>query len=582
MRRSHFKLLFYLNSCTLIESFSSTRHLDTTLSRSSSKCLPTQLNYATSPASLPDSSDPYVILNVQPGADPTEIKRAYRKLVLIHHPDTHMEENKAKAGENFARLNAAYAYLTGKSDKLPKDPYRNTNKTKHKKEQRAYPSWNHPGTRKDYHAQVHMRDSSRNKYKYTPQYSTTKTTTTSSSYSFDPELYISEGWFSNYNPEQPSQYSPPRPPWNQSDNHIRDFSAWAQVRDFDLQGNPIDRQYRPDFRPNTPFTQQPIYTQKNANHDFGAVYAQRQKFDNISSPQTASYTNRKFSYNDLVKDFATFAKVRDYDSDGNPIDNQGGSSNDQEILYEVINDRFMREFEEYNQKIRNNKRNEGASSHVEEIPVQVHDQRNNANDQRHHVQYQSYKSPHTQEVIDHHSNRRSVDAFGSYDMNPVETIKMMTSQPQWNHDQVRSFDIDGNPIDINPSFQSNNRHHSFHADTPFQEPLDESRSAHGSHFRPRVNINIDQVQGYDINGNPIFRDMSLYDQPEYETGSNIYSAAVNSYKNQQHRTESVQGPSPTNVQAYDIHGNNIDRPNGGNFSADNRRKDSVYHQPGRI
>ncbi len=46
----------------------------------------TRLRYA---SSLPDSSDPCVILNIQPGSvDLKEIKRAYRQLALKFHPDT--------------------------------------------------------------------------------------------------------------------------------------------------------------------------------------------------------------------------------------------------------------------------------------------------------------------------------------------------------------------------------------------------------------------------------------------------------------------------------------------------------------
>jgi curved DNA-binding protein CbpA len=570
MRQSHLKILFYLNSCGLIQSFSS-NHLDTVLTRPS-KSLSTRLNYAASPASLPDSSDPYVILNVQPGADSKEIKRAYRKLVLIHHPDTHAEESKARAGENFARLNAAYAYLTGKSDKLPKDSYQTSNTTRDQKVNRTYPSWNHPGTRKDYHTNVHMRNSSRSKYKGTPQYSTR--TTTSSSFSFNPERYISEGWFSYYNPEKPSQYSPPRPPWNESEKHIRDFSTWAQVRDFDLHGNPIEPENQRDDPFYTPSMRQYLYT--SANRDFGAVYAQRQKFDSMSSYQNASggsyhENDRKIRYNDLVKDFAAFAKVRDYDSDGNPIDDQEGSSNDQEILYEVINDRFMREFEEYNQQIRNNKTNEASAMHAD---FQSPDQRMNTNN------YKSFQSQVSQEHNKYHGNRGSVDNLRSYGMNPEEIIETMVSQPKWNHDQVRSFDIDGNPIDLNPPFQSQNRHHPFHTIHPYQESYSGGRNNHQSNGKTRVKINIDQVQGYDINGNPIFRDMSLYNQPEYETGPSVYSNTMSSFQNQQHQADYIQHPSPTNVQAYDIHGNNIIRP--GDNSSNSRKKDSVYHQPGRI
>lgn len=83
----------------------------------------TRLYYLSNPQALPDTSDPYLILNLNPEtADISQIKKAYRQMALIYHPDTRAyssEEEKRMISSDFARINAAYAYLTGKSDDLP-------------------------------------------------------------------------------------------------------------------------------------------------------------------------------------------------------------------------------------------------------------------------------------------------------------------------------------------------------------------------------------------------------------------------------------------------------------------------------
>ncbi|MCJ8144610.1 J domain-containing protein [Ancylobacter sp. A5.8] len=54
--------------------------------------------------------DPYEILGVQRGADPAEIKRAYRKLAKKLHPDANKDDPKAQ--EKFAELNGAHEILS--------------------------------------------------------------------------------------------------------------------------------------------------------------------------------------------------------------------------------------------------------------------------------------------------------------------------------------------------------------------------------------------------------------------------------------------------------------------------------------
>lgn len=64
----------------------------------------------------PEPENPYRVLGVNPGADPEEIRRAYRQLARDHHPDKftgrgmpHSAEMLAHA--KMAAINAAYAQL---------------------------------------------------------------------------------------------------------------------------------------------------------------------------------------------------------------------------------------------------------------------------------------------------------------------------------------------------------------------------------------------------------------------------------------------------------------------------------------
>jgi len=83
----------------------------------------TELKYTSS--SFQDTSDPYIILNLEPGSlDIKEIKQAYRKMALKYHPDTltgidTTDEDRKEANDRFAKVNAAYAFLIGKSQDTP-------------------------------------------------------------------------------------------------------------------------------------------------------------------------------------------------------------------------------------------------------------------------------------------------------------------------------------------------------------------------------------------------------------------------------------------------------------------------------
>jgi hypothetical protein len=81
----------------------------------------TQLNYAQT--TMPDTMDPYVILNLDPNAvDISDIKKAYRKMALKYHPDANIGNDEATqkiSNEEFVKVHAAYAFLTGKSDQMP-------------------------------------------------------------------------------------------------------------------------------------------------------------------------------------------------------------------------------------------------------------------------------------------------------------------------------------------------------------------------------------------------------------------------------------------------------------------------------
>lgn len=64
----------------------------------------------------PSEDDPYVILGVEPGAAPEQVRAAYRALVKAYHPDRHMAEGTPPefirvAEHRMAAINTAYARI---------------------------------------------------------------------------------------------------------------------------------------------------------------------------------------------------------------------------------------------------------------------------------------------------------------------------------------------------------------------------------------------------------------------------------------------------------------------------------------
>jgi curved DNA-binding protein len=67
------------------------------------------------------ADDYYQILGVQKSADPEEIKKAYRKLALKHHPDRN--PNNPAAEEKFKKISEAYAVLSDQEKRKQYDNF---------------------------------------------------------------------------------------------------------------------------------------------------------------------------------------------------------------------------------------------------------------------------------------------------------------------------------------------------------------------------------------------------------------------------------------------------------------------------
>lgn len=77
---------------------------------------------------MPNQHENYQILGLNPGASEKEIKKAYYRLALEHHPDKNLH-NREKAEEEFKKISRAYEMLTNPNSKWEEE------------EERTYEAW---------------------------------------------------------------------------------------------------------------------------------------------------------------------------------------------------------------------------------------------------------------------------------------------------------------------------------------------------------------------------------------------------------------------------------------------------------
>lgn len=330
-------------------------------SRSAGHSLPkTRLNYAASTSTFHETSDPYAILNLAPGVDMKEIKKAYRKMALKYHPDANRgneksDEEKQRANDTFAKINEAYAFLTGKSDEMScagaTDDMKSNKGQRAQQTRQTYANpWNHqPFNNHDSYKRVRVN------YGDDAYQRSRKSSTTTSFQNNDPahdearanhyyqrtrmnNSYYANGWNRNTVKDQYAEQG--RSPPTQSPK----VGVGARnVQQYDCNGNPIDGTRASH--------QHPYSTSKFTSkvHSHAARSASRVYSPDIgASARTASARNvqqydsngniidpnKKSSFKTVsntwrakapknvsgFQDVATKFQVRNYDINGNPVD----------------------------------------------------------------------------------------------------------------------------------------------------------------------------------------------------------------------------------------------------------------------
>ena len=487
-----------------------------------------RLNYAST--TLPDSSDPYVILNLDPGSvDLKEIKKAYRKMALLYHPDARDEADKKVANEEFARVNAAYALLTGKSDEMSKAYDQSSAQSKKPKKTQ----WK---DNSDAYRRVRINWGD-------DEYPKAKTANS--------RVYSDQN-YSNWWARQETMSAP------SPDN----------VQGFDIHGNPVNRQRKPNHYPSTRAYQSPSGVKGTGFNDF-AVAAQVRENDSNGYPKVkendrvgktygremhaasnnyatyGSYTNKSnpdFSIpkvpspdnvlgfdihgNPVVRstetktkhwtsnskssnfrDFAANAQVRDYDVNGNPIDNSKETASSHPNKSHSSN-QYM-----------HSPSNASASNAFNQDFVA------RANECRHAVS----GNPVEEGVV----NRRETSIE-----QPTNTFHFSNQSDKYLRDfskcaQVRNYDMNGNPVTEGSVERNHNRNY------------------YGDAFR--------------VNDNASKENMQHTDSDDSTKSNSNFSSTVG---NTQYKE---QPPSPDNVQRYDIYGNPIER----NPSTEHQERDKM-------
>jgi len=98
---------------------------------------------------MDDSEDPYQILGVPRSATSSQIKSAYRKLALKHHPDRQADEaSKQRATQIFSKISNAYEILGDESGRREYDTQQQHQQNRQQQHQQHNPF---PGGRQRHH-----------------------------------------------------------------------------------------------------------------------------------------------------------------------------------------------------------------------------------------------------------------------------------------------------------------------------------------------------------------------------------------------------------------------------------------------
>jgi curved DNA-binding protein CbpA len=485
-----------------------------------------RLNYAST--TLPDSSDPYVILNLDPSSvDLKEIKKAYRKMALLYHPDARDEADKKVANEEFARVNAAYALLTGKSDEMSKAydqssaQSKKPKKTQWKDNSDAYRrvriNWGDDEYPKAKTADSRVY-SDQNYSNWWARQETVSAPSPDNVQGFDIHGNpVNRPRKPNHHPSTRAYHSPS----GVKGTGFNDFAVAAQVREYDSNGYPkvkendrIGKNYGGEMHAaSNSYATYGSYTSKS-NPDFSIPKVPSPDnvlgFDIHGNPvvRTAETKTKHWTSNSkssTFRDFAANAQVRDYDVNGNPIDNSKDTASSHpnksystdQCMHSPSNasasNAFIQDFvvrtKEYSHTVSGNPVGEGVVNRREK----------------------STEQPTNTSHLSNQSDNYLRD-FSKYA-------------------QVRNYDMNGNPV----AESSVERHH--------------KRNYSGDAFRVNDNASKENMQ---------------HRYSDYSTKSN-FSSTVGNTQYKEHP------PSPDNVQRYDIYGNPIER----NPSIEHQERDKM-------
>ena len=501
-------LLSYSNAAFSSFSSRSFRNLEThshiSTADSSFHSTSTRLNYAQT--TLPDSSDPYVLLDLDPSAvDLKTIKKAYRKMALKYHPDARSAVDREIANEEFARVNAAYAFLIGKSEDFSScssgssTKHKSTTKNQrqgtsqpwyHQNHKNTYSNYGHDSSHNDFYRKVKIH------HETSTEYSSGGRNDQYSSYEYSEEERQCESQgrpYTQHNatPSEHNVYSydhhgnpvngKNKSNRNQSQNpYIRDFAQHAQVRNFDVHGNPIDE-------PNAGYS-----SKTSSNGNFKAY-----------SSENHSHTSQSSSFRNPFRDFATHAQVRNYDSNGNPINNH--HSNVRSHAYRAMYTYMQNEA--YAKQVAQNDLDDAFAK----AGFQTH----------------TVSTPSADNVVsfDIHGNpvSRKYDpsTYSSTNQKVQNTESYKPSAAN-----VQAYDIHGNPVSRTTA-------------TSMYEGWGESDNISWSapySYAPNLNKDASTVSWSD----------TVVDTSSYVPSSHA-------------QTSESYAPSPSRVQGYDIYGNPVDR-----------------------